>query len=180
MFSSLGNAFSKKAHSSKVDTDLLALAGPTHDLDPLEFGEKPYSSRARLYIGNLPPNATEEGVKDMLKPFGKFKEIYVNKDKRFAFVRMESRSAAERAKRELNCKRVNCEGVEGKGGPVIFVRFAPTPTTVKVTGLSPTVTNELLAKAFSVFGPIERVLVYVDSHGRSKEEGIVEVRYSRV
>merc|ERR1712154_629139 len=63
----------------------------------------------------------------------------------------------------------------GEGGNhVTVVRFAANATAVKVTGLSPTVTNELLAKAFSVFGQIERCLVYVECHGRSKEEGIVE------
>ena len=77
---------------------------------------------------------------------------------------------ATQAKRELNGKK------SGEGGNhVTVVRFAANATAVKVTGLSPTVTNELLAKAFSVFGPIERCLVYVDCHGRSKEEGIVEV-----
>ena len=161
------------SNTGRVDAALLALAGPTHDLETLEFGEKAFSSRARLYIGNLAPTVTEERVKEMFKPYGKVGECYLNKDRRFAFVRMETRAAAEKAKRELNGKR------NGDGGKyVTFVRFAPTPTAVKVTGLSPTVTNELLAKAFSVFGPIERCLVYVDSHGRSKEEGIVEVRFS--
>ena len=154
----------------KVDSKLLALSGPTHDLEPLEHGEMPFSSRARLYIGNLPPNFNEERVKEMLKPFGKIGECYHNKDKRFAFARLESRAAAEKAKRELNGKK------SGEGGNhVTVVRFAANATAVKVTGLSPTVTNELLAKGFSVFGPIERCLVYVDCHGRSKEEGIVEV-----
>ena len=160
-------------NAGRVDAALLALAGPTLDLESLEFGEKAFSSRARLYIGNLAPNVTEDRIKEMFKPYGKVGECYINKDRRFAFVRMETRAAAEKAKRELNGKR------SGDGGKyVTFVRFAPTPTAVKVTGLSSSVTNELLAKAFSVFGPIERCLVYVDSHGRSKEEGIVEVRYS--
>ena len=157
-------------NAGRVEAALMALAGPTHDLEALEFGEKAFSSRARLYIGNLAPNVNEDRIKEMLKPHGKVGECYLNKDRRFAFARMETRAAAEKAKRELNGKR------SGDGGNyVTFVRFAPTPTSVKVTGLSPTVTNELLAKAFSVFGPIERCLVYVDSHGRSKEEGIVEV-----
>jgi len=156
-------------NAGRVDAALLALAGPTLDLESLEFGEKAFSSRARLYIGNLAPNVTEDRIKEMFKPYGKVGECYINKDRRFAFVRMETRAAAEKAKRELNGKR------SGDGGKyVTFVRFAPTPTAVKVTGLSPSVTNELLAKAFSVFGSIERCLVYVDSHGRSKEEGIVE------
>ena len=160
-------------NAGRVDAALLALAGPTLDLESLEFGEKAFSSRARLYIGNLAPNVTEDRIKEMFKPYGKVGECYLNKDRRFAFVRMETRAAAEKAKRELNGKK------SGDGGKyVTFVRFAPTPTAVKVTGLSSSVTNELLAKAFSVFGPIERCLVYVDSHGRSKEEGIVEVRYS--
>ena len=163
-------------NAGRVDAALIALAGPTHDLEALEFGEKAFSSRARLYIGNLPPNVNEDRIKEMLKPHGKVGECYLHKDKRFAFARMETRDAAEKAKRELNGKR------SGDAASILqyvtFVRFAPTPTAVKVTGLSPTVTNELLARAFSVFGPIERCLVYVDSHGRSKEEGIVEVRYS--
>ena len=156
--------------ADRVDAALLAIAGPTHDLEPMELGEKAFSSRARLYIGNLAPMITEAGVKEMLEPYGQVGECYLNRERRFAFVRMETRSAAVRAKRELNGK---CSSGDGGGKYLIYVRFAPSPSAVKVSGLSPFVTNELLAKAFSVFGPIERCLVYVDSHGRSKEEGIV-------
>ena len=54
------------------------------------------------------------------------------------------------------------------------MRFSPHQGAVKVSNLGPWVSNELLHKSFSIFGEIERCLVFVDERGRSKGEGIVE------
>ena len=40
--------------------------------------------------------------------------------------------------------------------------------------MTPVISNELLAHAFSVFGEIERAVVIVDDRGNSIGEGIVE------
>lgn len=39
-------------------------------------------------------------------------------------------------------------------GRALKVRFAPNSTAVKVKNLTPYVTNELLEKAFSIFGDV--------------------------
>lgn len=59
-------------------------------------------------------------------------------------------------------------------GRALKVRFAPSSATVKVKNLTPWVSNELLERAFSVFGEIERAVVIVDERGKSTGEGIVE------
>lgn len=124
-----------------------------------------FSGRSRLYIGNL-NDVTEESIKEMMTPFGEVGDIFYNSEKKFAFLRMGTRYEAEKAKRELDGKP--------KNGQILKVRFAPHQAAVKVQNLSPWVSNELLHRAFSVFGDIERAMVFVDERSRSKGEGIVE------
>ena len=102
----------------------------------------------------------------MLAPFGEVGEIFYNRDKKFAFLRMATKYEAEKAKRELDG--------QVKNGQSIKVRFAPHQAAIKVQNLGPWVSNELLHRAFSIYGDIERALVYVDDRGRTKGEGIVE------
>lgn len=125
-----------------------------------------FTGRSRLYIGNLSSDTTEEGLKEMLTPFGEVGEIFYNREKRFAFVRVGTKHEAEKAKRELDGQM--------KNGQMLRIRSAPHPAAVKVHNLGPWVTNELLHKAFSIFGDIERAIVFVDDRGRSKGEGVVE------
>ena len=61
-----------------------------------------------------------------------------------------------------------------RNGRVLRVRFATHGAALKVTNLSPFVSNELLEHAFSQFGEVERAVVIVDDRGRSSGEGIVE------
>merc|ERR1719481_909562 len=145
---------------------LQEIQGPTHELPPVDASEKQFSGRSRLYIGNLPPNTTEEQVKELLAKFGQLSETFLNSEKHFAFLRMDYRENAEKAKRELDGKMHN--------GRNLRVRFAPHQGALKVKNLGPWVSNELLHRAFGVFGELERAIVYVDDRGRSKGEGIVE------
>ena len=145
---------------------LQEIQGPTHELPPVDSSEKQFSGRSRLYLGNLPPNTTEEQVKEMLAKFGQLSETFLNSEKHFAFLRMDYRENAEKAKRELDGKMYN--------GRNLRVRFAPHQGALKVKNLGPWVSNELLHRAFSVFGDLERAIVFVDDRGRGKGEGIVE------
>ena len=101
-----------------------------------------------------------------MSQYGEVGEVFYNNEKNFAFLRMSSRADAEKAKRELDGK--------SRAGRVMRVRFAPHQAAVKVSNLGPWVSNELLHRAFSIFGDIERCLVFVDDRGRSKGEGFVE------
>ena len=138
---------------------LQTIHGPTTDLPNLDSTGTKFSGRSRLYI-------TEESLKEMLAPFGEVGEIFYNRDKKFAFLRMATKYEAEKAKRELDG--------QVKNGQSIKVRFAPHQAAIKVQNLGPWVSNELLHRAFSIYGDIERALVYVDDRGRTKGEGIVE------
>ena len=101
-----------------------------------------------------------------MSQFGEVGEIFFNTEKHFSFLRMSTRAEAERAKRELDGQMRN--------GRAMKVRFAPHQGAVKVTNLGPWVSNELLHRAFSIFGDLERCLVLVDDRGRTKMEGILE------
>jgi len=145
---------------------LQEIQGPTHELPPVDTSERQFSGRSRLYIGNISPGVTEDSLKEEIAKFGEVGEMFYNQEKHFAFLRMDYRENAEKAKRELDGKMNN--------GRAMKVRFAPHQGALKVKNLGPWVSNELLHRAFSVFGDLERACVMVDDRGRSKGEGIVE------
>ncbi len=57
---------------------------------------------------------------------------------------------------------------------MLRVRFATHGAALKVRYLNQWVTNELLHKAFSMFGEVERAVVVVDDRGKPTGDGIVE------
>ncbi|XP_011607145.1 splicing factor, proline- and glutamine-rich isoform X2 [Takifugu rubripes] len=132
----------------------------------LKPGEKRYTQRCRLFIGNLPNDITEEAFKKLFAKYGEPSEVFINKGKGFGFIRLESRALAEIAKAEL-------DDTPMKGRP-LRVRFATHSAALSVKNLSPFVSNELLEEAFSQFGMVERAVVIVDDRGRSTGKGIVE------
>ena len=139
---------------------------PTADLPNLDFVEKKFNGRSRLYVGNFTNDTTEAQLKEILSQYGEVGEMFYNKEKMFAFLRMGSRLEAEKAKRELDGQMRN--------GRPLKVRFAPHQGAIKVLNLGPWVSNELLHRSFSIFGDIERCLVLSDDRGRTKGEGIIE------
>lgn len=151
-----------------INEKLRMLQGPLMDLPPIEAEEIKFSGRNRLYIGNLTNDVCEEELVELFKPYGDISEIFMNKEKNYAFVRVDYFSNAEKAKREL-------EGTMRKNR-MLRVRFAPNATAIRVRNLTPWVSNELLFKSFEVFGPVERASVHVDERGKSTGEGIVEFK----
>lgn len=145
---------------------LQEIQGPTHELPPIDTSERQFSGRSRLYIGNIGPGVTEDSLKTDLGKYGEVGEMFYNSEKHFAFLRMDYRENAEKAKREMDGKMVS--------GRPMKVRFAPHQGALKVKNLGPWVSNELLHRAFSCFGDLERAFVMVDDRGRSKGEGVVE------
>ncbi|KAK2887013.1 hypothetical protein QQF64_014059 [Cirrhinus molitorella] len=129
-------------------------------------GEKTYTQRCRLFIGNLPNDITEPEFRKLFAKYGEPSEIFINQSKGFGFIRLESRALAEIAKAEL-------DDIPMKGRP-LRVRFATHSAALSVRNLSPYVSNELLEEAFSQFGMVERAVVIVDDRGRSTGKGIVE------
>ncbi|XP_058824032.1 hrp65 protein-like [Topomyia yanbarensis] len=151
-----------------INERLRMLQGPLLDLPPIESETPKFAGRNRLYIGNLTNDVTEEELIELFKPYGDITEVFMNKDKNYAFVRVDYFSNAEKAKREL-------DGTSRKNR-ILRVRFAPNATALRVRNLTPFVSNELLYKAFEVFGPLERASVQIDERGKSTGEGIVEFK----
>ncbi|XP_076839356.1 paraspeckle component 1 isoform X1 [Brachyhypopomus gauderio] len=129
-------------------------------------GEKTFTQRCRLFVGNLPTDITEEDFRKLFVKYGDANEVFINRDRGFGFIRLETRTLAEIAKAEL-------DGTVLRNRP-IRVRFATHGAALTVRNLSPVVTNELLEQAFSQFGPVERAVVVVDDRGRPSGKGIVE------
>ncbi|KAJ9574133.1 hypothetical protein L9F63_008491 [Diploptera punctata] len=152
----------------RLNERLAGLSAPTHDLPPQDIREKKFTGRCRLYIGNLTNDVTEEEINELFRPYGETAELFVNKEKNLHLSDWISdyRANAEKAKRELDGQM--------RKGRALKVRFAPHSAAVKVKNLTPWVSNELLEKAFSVFGEIERAVIIVDERGKSMGEGIIE------
>ena len=131
-----------------------------------EAGEKKFTGRCRLFVGNIPGEWGEDDFKTMFEKFGEISEAYVNAPRGFGFIRMDTRVNAEAAKRAL-------DGTMHKNR-MLRVRFAAHTAALKVKYLPPHVTNELLEKAFSQFGEVERAIVIGDDRGKSVGEGFVE------
>uniref|UniRef100_A0A3Q1BL02 RRM domain-containing protein n=1 Tax=Amphiprion ocellaris TaxID=80972 RepID=A0A3Q1BL02_AMPOC len=138
-------------------------------LDPQSFrkpGERTFTQRSRLFVGNLPTGTTEEDLETLFAKYGKASEIFINKERGFGFIRLETRIIAEIARAEL-------DDTPFRGRP-IRVRFATHGAALSVKNLPEFVSNELLEEAFAVFGLIERAVVIVDDRGRPTGKGIVE------
>uniref|UniRef100_U5ESB0 Putative no on or off transient a n=1 Tax=Corethrella appendiculata TaxID=1370023 RepID=U5ESB0_9DIPT len=136
------------------------------ELPTIEPQEIKFSGRNRLYIGNLTNDVTEEELAELFKPYGDISESFINKDKNFAFLKVDYRANAEKAKKEL-------DGSMRKNRP-LRIRFAPNATNIRVKNLTPQVSNELLHKSFEAFGQVERAVIIVDDRGKPTGEGIVE------
>nr|AAA03215.1 no-on-transient A product form II [Drosophila melanogaster] len=146
---------------------LRSISGPTFELEPVEVPtETKFSGRNRLYVGNLTNDITDDELREMFKPYGEISEIFSNLDKNFTFLKVDYHPNAEKAKRAL-------DGSMRKGRQ-LRVRFAPNATILRVSNLTPFVSNELLYKSFEIFGPIERASITVDDRGKHMGEGIVE------
>ncbi|KAE8624222.1 hypothetical protein XENTR_v10005870 [Xenopus tropicalis] len=129
-------------------------------------GEKTYTQRCRLFVGNLPTDINDDEFKKLFEKYGEPGEVFINKSKGFGFIKLETRALAEIAKAELDDLPMR--------GRQLRVRFATHSAALSVRNLSPFVSNELLEEAFSQFGPVERAVVIVDDRGRSTGKGIVE------
>lgn len=128
--------------------------------------ERKFSNRARLFVGNLPRDFSQEELKAMFEKFGEVQEVFIQKEKNFGFVRMAFRSDAERAIASLNGEMIR--------GREVKVRFAASSCSVKVANINPLVSNELLEDAFSQFGEVESAMVVTDERGKSLGYGIVD------
>ncbi|XP_071956199.1 uncharacterized protein [Antedon mediterranea] len=128
--------------------------------------ERKFTQRCRLFVGNLTNDIEEDDFKKMFEKYGEISEVFLNKQRGFGFIRLDTRQNAEAAKASI-------DGTTRKGRQV-RVRFATHGAALKVKHLPNLVSNELLEHAFSQFGIVERAVVIVDDRGKATGEGIVE------
>lgn len=164
--SNFNNGPPKQSEDRQLLEKLASLSNSTSDLAIRSFTETKFSGRSRLYVGNLGNDITENDLKEHFASYGEIAEVFLNKEKGFAFVRVDYKSNSEKAKRELDGKVLK--------GRTLRVRSAPHSAAIRVKNISPFVTNELLEKAFSIFGDIERAVVFANERGQSTLEGVVE------
>ncbi len=51
-------------------------------------GEKTFTQRSRLFVGNLPVDIPEEEFKNMFAKYGNVNEVFINRDRGFGFIRL--------------------------------------------------------------------------------------------
>ena len=78
------------AHNPASVTPVAAEGGERAGEGGSAVKEKKYSVKARLFVGNLPRDSTQEMVRAMFAEFGEVKEVFVHTEKSFGFVRMVS------------------------------------------------------------------------------------------
>lgn len=76
----------------------------------LKPGEKSYTQRCRLFVGNLPTDITEEDFKRLFERYGEPSEVFINRDRGFGFIRLVR-----------SCARHSCACVRARRG------FFPLP-----------------------------------------------------
>lgn len=54
----------------------------------LKPGEKTYTQRCRLFIGNLPNDITDDDFRKLFAKYGEPSEVFINKGKGFGFIRL--------------------------------------------------------------------------------------------
>ena len=79
-----------RSQDDRLMERIMAIAGPTHDLPAHDMEEKKFNSRSRLYVGNLTNDVTEEELTNMFLPYGETTELFLNKEKNFAFLKIVS------------------------------------------------------------------------------------------
>jgi hypothetical protein len=127
--------------------------------------------RRRLFVGGLARDVTEDDVKTLFKEFGEIEEIWINTDRGFGFLKMDTKANAEKAKMKLDATDFK--------GRSLTVRLASQSCCLKVCNISKAVTNELLQDAFERFGELERVCVACDAHSKPLGYAYVEFKNKR-
>ena len=122
-----GNFEGGRGNFDRVLDKLRNIEGPQVDLPALDMSERKFSGRARIYIGNFTTEMSEEALKTMVSAEGDVGEMFFNREKNFAFVRMSTRSEAEKVKQKLDGQT--------KNGRALKVRFSPHQGAVKVSNL---------------------------------------------
>ncbi|XP_046713188.1 ribonucleoprotein PTB-binding 2 isoform X2 [Silurus meridionalis] len=142
------------------------------ELDPeeierrLEKTRRELSNRRKIVIKNLPQDATNQEVHDILREY-ELKYCFVDRNKGTAFVTLLNGDQAQDAIRSLHQTSVR--------GRDISVQLQPTDSLLCVTNLPHTFMGTQFQELVRSYGNIERCfLVYSELTGHSKGYGFVE------
>lgn len=81
----------------------------------LKPGEKTYTQRCRLFVGNLPTDITEEDFKRLFERYGEPSEVFINRDRGFGFIRLVSlRRGARKPTKQTNKAAGGCGLARGR------------------------------------------------------------------
>ncbi|CAD7682303.1 unnamed protein product [Nyctereutes procyonoides] len=116
----------------------------------------------KLFIGNLPREATEQEIRSLFEQYGKVLECDVIKN--YGFVHIEDKMAAEDAIRNLHHYKLH---------------GSKTSTKLHVGNISPTCTNKELRAKFEEYGPViecDIVKDYAFVHMEWAEDAVEAIR----
>ncbi|XP_074087087.1 RNA-binding protein 4B isoform X5 [Macrotis lagotis] len=127
----------------------------------------------KLFIGNLPREATEQEIRALFEQYGKVLECDIIKN--YGFVHIEDKTAAEDAIRNLHHYKlhgvnINVEASKNK---------SKASTKLHVGNISPTCTNLELRAKFEEYGPViecDIVKDYAFVHMERAEDAVEAIR----
>ncbi|KAG8437838.1 hypothetical protein GDO86_008515 [Hymenochirus boettgeri] len=127
----------------------------------------------KLFVGNLPPEATQPELKSMFEQFGRVTECDIIKN--YGFVHMDDKKAADEAVHNLNHYKlhgvpINVEHSKGK---------PKASTKLHVSNLSSNCTNEELSAKFEEYGSVlecDIVKDYAFVHMERSAEALEAIR----
>ncbi|XP_035170132.1 RNA-binding protein 4B-like isoform X2 [Oxyura jamaicensis] len=127
----------------------------------------------KLFIGNLPREATEQEIRSLFEQYGKVLECDIVKN--YGFVHIEDRTAAEDAIRNLHHHKLHgvCINVEASKNK------SKASTKLHVGNISPTCTNLELRAKFEEYGPViecDIVKDYAFVHMERAEDAVEAIR----
>ncbi|XP_071973985.1 RNA-binding protein 4B-like isoform X2 [Engystomops pustulosus] len=127
----------------------------------------------KLFIGNIPPEATPAELKELFEQYGKVSECDIITN--YGFVHMEEKKEADEAVENLNQYKlhgvsINVEHSRGK---------PKASTKLHVSSLSPDCTNDELREKFEEYGTVlecDIVKDYAFVHMEKAEEALEAIR----
>ncbi|XP_068116959.1 RNA-binding protein 4B-like [Hyperolius riggenbachi] len=127
----------------------------------------------KLFVGNLPPAATQVELKSLFEQFGKVTECDIITN--YAFVHMEDKKSADEAVNNLNQYKLHGVSIN-----VEHSRGKPRASTkLHVSSISPDVTSEELREKFEEYGTVlecDIVKDYAFVHMEKAEEALEAIR----
>ncbi|XP_071588765.1 RNA-binding protein 4B-like isoform X1 [Heliangelus exortis] len=127
----------------------------------------------KLFIGNLPREATEQEIRSLFEQYGKVLECDIIKN--YGFVHIEDKTAAEDAIRNLHHHKLHgvCINVEASKNK------SKASTKLHVGNISPGCTNLELRAKFEEYGPViecDIVKDYAFVHMERAEDAVEAIR----